>query len=182
MNKGFFLDRDGVINIDHGYVYKIEDFEFIEGIFDLTAEAKKKGYLIFVITNQAGIGRGLYSLNDFSNLTSWMIEEFNKKDVMLSKVYFSPYHSEYGKGIYKQDHISRKPNPGMIFQAKEEFNIDLSKSLLIGDKLSDIKAGQNAGIGTNILYTVNDEINTDSEYAYHSVSSLNEAKQFLLDG
>ena len=152
MNKGFFLDRDGVINIDHGYVYKVEDFEFTEGIFDLTEEAKKKDYLIFVITNQAGIGRGLYSLNDFNHLTSWMIEEFKKKGILLSKVYFSPYHPEHGKGKYKQDHISRKPNPGMINQAKEDFNIDLSRSLLIGDKLTDIKAGQNAGIGTNILY------------------------------
>tara|TARA_X000000950_G_scaffold29542_1_gene31972 strand:+ start:2795 stop:3343 length:549 start_codon:yes stop_codon:yes gene_type:complete len=181
MNKGFFLDRDGVINIDHGYVYKVEDFEFIEGIFDLTKEAKKKGYLIFVITNQAGIGRGLYSLNDFNHLTNWMIEEFKKKGILLSKVYFSPYHSKHGKGKYKQDHISRKPNPGMIYQAKEDFNIDLSRSLLIGDKLTDIKAGQNAGIGTNVLYTGKDEIKTDSEYANHSVSSLNEVKLFLLD-
>ena len=79
MNKGFFLDRDGVINIDHGYVYKVEDFEFVKGIFDLTKEAIQKGYLIFVITNQAGIGRGLYTLNDFNHLTNWMIQEFKKK-------------------------------------------------------------------------------------------------------
>jgi D-glycero-D-manno-heptose 1,7-bisphosphate phosphatase len=182
MNKGFFLDRDGVINIDHGYVYKVEDFEFVKGIFDLTKEAIQKGYLIFVITNQAGIGRGLYTLNDFNHLTNWMIQEFKKKDILLSKVYFSPYHFKHGKGIYKKDHISRKPNPGMIYQARDDFNIDLSRSILIGDKLTDIMAGQNSGIGTNILYTNNDEIKIDSEYAYHSVSSLDEVKLFLLDG
>ena len=103
--------------------------------------------------------------------------EMNKFFLILGNQLFNPKFLSK----YKQDHISRKPNPGMIYQAKEDFNIDLSRSLLIGDKLTDIKAGQNAGIGTNVLYTGKDEIKTDSEYANHSVSSLNEVKLFLLD-
>ena len=180
MNKGFFLDRDGVINIDHGYVHKIEDFHFIEGIFELTREAIKKGYLVFVITNQAGIGRGLYNVSDFNILTDWMCNKFVDQGVIISKVYFSPYHSIHGKGKYKKDHNSRKPNSGMIYQAVEEYNIDLSKSVLIGDKFTDIEAGVNAGTGTNILF---EKIKTNniSELNYCSIESLDDAKIFLKD-
>ena len=178
-NKGIFLDRDGVINIDYGYVHKVQDFDFVSGIFDLTREAINKGYLIFVITNQAGIGRGFYSLEDFNLLTSWMCNEFFSEGIILTKVYCSPYHPTHGRGNYKQDHESRKPNPGMINQAAEEFHVDLSESILIGDKLTDIQAGKNAGVGTNILYLGNDGVKPASSLVYHSVSNLHEAKLFM---
>ena len=98
---------------------------------------------------------------------------------MISKVYCSPYHPTHGKGIYKQDHELRKPNPGMINQAMEEFHIDLSESILIGDKLTDIQAGKNAGVGTNILYLGSDGVKPVSSLAYHSVSSLRDAMLFI---
>lgn len=179
MNKGLFMDRDGVINIDYGYVHKTEDFKFIDGIFEFTLEAIKKNYLIFIITNQAGIGRGFYNTNDFNKVTDWMNKKFLDNGVLIQKVYFSPYHPIYGKGSYKKDHISRKPRTGMIEQAKKEFDIDLSKSVLIGDKLTDIEAGNNAGIPTKILFTETYKVNNYSELDYTSVDSLYDAKKYL---
>jgi D-glycero-D-manno-heptose 1,7-bisphosphate phosphatase len=178
-NKALFLDRDGVINVDHGYVHRAEDFDFLEGIFDLTRVAVTKGYLIFVITNQAGIGRGFYSINDFNLLTNWMCKRFDTEGVTISEVYYSPYHPIHGKGKFKQDHVSRKPNSGMIYQAAEKFNVDLQQSILIGDKLTDIQAGVNAGIGTNILYLGNDGMKSLSTLGYHSVATLHDAKLFI---
>lgn len=177
--KALFLDRDGVINIDHGYVYKLEDFQFVDGIFELCRQAIASGYLIFVITNQAGIGRGYYSIADFDHLIKWMCEEFVAQGILISKVYYSPFHSIHGLGKYKKDDESRKPRPGMIHQAVKEFGIDLSGSVLVGDKYSDIQAGKNAGVGTNILYTGNSGLRPESELTFHVISTLNEAEFFL---
>jgi D-glycero-D-manno-heptose 1,7-bisphosphate phosphatase len=177
--RALFLDRDGVINVDHGYVYKLEDFQFVDGIFELCRQAIASGYLIFVITNQAGIGRGYYSTADFDYLTKWMREEFIAQGILISKVYYSPFHSTHGLGKYKKDDESRKPRPGMIHQAVKEFGIDLSGSVLVGDKYSDIQAGKNAGVRTNILYIGNSGLRPDSELACHFVVTLNEAKIFL---
>jgi len=151
-----FLDRDGVINIDRTYVYRQEDFEFIDGIFELCRCAKQLGYLIFVVTNQAGIGRGYYTEKDFLNLTDWMHGVFKTKGIVIDKVYFCPFHPEHGVDQYKVDSPYRKPGPGMILQAAEEFNVDLAKSVLLGDKEKDIQAGIAAGVGNNLLYCASD--------------------------
>ena len=153
MNKAIFLDRDGVINVDYGYVYKIDQFEFISGIFDLGRAALKKGYRIIIITNQSGIGRGFYTEADFRYLTRWMCKVFLLEKILISKVYSSPYHPTSGIGKYLKDDYSRKPNPGMIFKAQKYFDINLSNSILIGDKLTDIKAGTDAKVGINLLYS-----------------------------
>ena len=100
--KAMFLDRDGVINVDTGYVYRISDFIFIDGVFQLTRAAISKGYLLFVITNQAGIGRGYYSEADFQMVTIWMLDVFESEGVHVEKVYFSPYHPVFGIGKYKK--------------------------------------------------------------------------------
>jgi len=147
-----FLDRDGVINVDHAYVYRQDDFEFVDGIFDLCLRAKQLGYLIFVITNQAGIGRRYYSEQDFWELTNWMCGVFKVKGVDIDRVYFCPFHPEHGIGKYKIESAFRKPGPGMIFQAAREFDVNLAKSVLVGDKETDIQAGITAGVGCNLLY------------------------------
>lgn len=147
-----FLDRDGVINVDHAYVYKQEDFEFIDGIFDLCRTAKQLGFLIFVVTNQAGIGRGFYTEQDFLKLTDWMCGIFCDEGIVIDKVYFCPSHPEYGVGQYKVDSPYRKPGPGMILQAAQEFDIDMTRSVLVGDKESDIQAAVAAGVGRTFLY------------------------------
>lgn len=150
--KCLFLDRDGVINVDTGYVYRVEDFKFIDGIFDVCRDAIGKGYVICIVTNQAGIGRGYYTQKDFKTLTDWMCGRFISENILISKVYFSPYHPVYGLGKYKKDDESRKPNPGMIFQAANDLGLDLGRCVLIGDKVSDVQAGFSAGVRTNVLF------------------------------
>lgn len=179
MNKCLFLDRDGVINVDKGYVINIEDFEFIEGIFELTKIAMKENFIICIITNQAGIGRGYFSEEDFLNLSKWIIEAFSQKGITISKIFYSPYHPIYGKGKYKKDHFSRKPNPGMLLDAIKEFNIDPVNSVLIGDKLSDIQAGISADIKTNILLSMHDSFHREANMSFITVKSLNEASSII---
>nr|WP_294795889.1 HAD family hydrolase [uncultured Mucilaginibacter sp.] len=146
MSKALFLDRDGVVNIEKNYVYKIEDFEFTDFIIDLCKTYQEKGFLIIIITNQAGIARGYYSEQDFEILTKWMIAEFHKQGVKIAKVYFCPHHPDF-----TGDCDCRKPNPGMILKAKQDFDLDLSECVLFGDKQSDIDAGISAGILNNNL-------------------------------
>lgn len=150
MNKAIFLDRDGVINKETNYLSKISDFEFVEGIFDICRLFIELNYKIFIITNQSGIARGLYNINDFNILTKWMLKEFKKKGIQISKVYYCPHHPKYSGEC-----TCRKPKPGMILGAALEYSLNLSESILIGDKLSDIKAGEAAGIRTNILVQTN---------------------------
>ena len=169
------MDRDGVINVNHGYVHRIEEFQFIDGIFDLTRLALSKDYVICVVTNQAGIARGYYTESDFDQLTSWMCGQFKAEGVIIDKVYYSPYHPVYGLGQYKKDHISRKPNPGMLQQAMLELDIDVQASMLIGDNVTDIQAGFSAGVGKN-LYLGNDDISQNRGLGnYLSISHLSEA-------
>lgn len=149
-NKALFLDRDGVINIDHGYVGKIEDFDFIDGIFELCQKAQDKGYLIIIVTNQAGIARGYYTEEQFLELTKWMENEFKKKEIHITKTYYCPYHIDAKITQYKKDSEDRKPKPGMLLKAIDKFNIDPKKSIMIGDKKSDIEAGRGAGIRKRI--------------------------------
>jgi len=151
-NAALFLDRDGVINIDYGHVHTIQDFHFMDGIFDLVRHAHQYNYKILVITNQSGIARGLYTEKQFNELTEWMCDQFSIRGAIISKVYFSPYHPTAGLGDFRRDHISRKPNPGMILQAQSDFDLNLKKSILIGDNMSDIQAGAAAGVGTNVLF------------------------------
>ena len=179
--KALFLDRDGVINVNYGYVHKIKDCDFIDGIFDLTRAASAKDYIICIVTNQAGIGRGYYSEEDFHSLTDWMCARFRDEGVTISKVYFSPYHPVHGVGKYKKNHYSRKPQPGMLLQAIDDFNIQADYSILIGDKATDIQAAVAAGIGTN-LYLGEVDISQDVCIDdYTRISSLAEAEVFLTD-
>lgn len=151
MNKVLFLDRDGIINIDLGYVHKIEDFHFMPDIFNVCKHAKACGYLIIVITNQSGIARGYYSEEQFSQLSEWMIKQFNDQDIDISDVLYCPHHPTKGQGSYKLVCNCRKPQPGLLLQAQERFNIDMEKSIFIGDKNSDIAAAFAAGIKNRIL-------------------------------
>jgi D-glycero-D-manno-heptose 1,7-bisphosphate phosphatase len=148
--KALFLDRDGVINKETGYVHRRDEFTFQEGIFDLCSAAEALGYLLFVVTNQAGIARGYYTESDFLELTDWMITEFRRRRILITKVYYCPCHPVHGVGKYRIDSLDRKPKPGMLLRAQSDYDLDLNASVLIGDKLSDIDAAEAAGVGTRI--------------------------------
>jgi D-glycero-D-manno-heptose 1,7-bisphosphate phosphatase len=150
--QALFLDRDGVINEYRPYVHRVEEFHFVDGIFDLVAAAGRVGYLTIVVTNQAGIGRGLYTEEDFWQLTTWMTARFADRGCRIDRVFFCPTHPEHGIGPYRVESEFRKPRPGMMLEAAREFAIDLSRSVLVGDMPSDIAAGRAAGVGTNVLY------------------------------
>lgn len=171
-----FLDRDGVINVDHGYVHKPEEFQFIDGIFDLVTAANRAGYLVVVVTNQAGIGRGYFSEAQFCDLNHWMMRRFAAHGCQIDAVYFCPYHPEHGIGPYLRDSSFRKPLPGMFLQAERELTVDMDRSILIGDKASDIAAGRAAGVGT-LLYFCGEHAEVDSI----SIAQLSDAKVYLCD-
>lgn len=151
MRSALFLDRDGVINVEKNYVHRIEEFEFVEGIFDLCRTGTQRGMLIVVVTNQAGIGRGFYTEAQFLQLTDWMRQRFAEEHAPIGAVYFCPYHPECGIGEYRKESYDRKPNPGMILRARDELQLDLSQSILVGDKATDVLAGKAAGVGTTVL-------------------------------
>ncbi|OOF20256.1 D-glycero-beta-D-manno-heptose-1,7-bisphosphate 7-phosphatase [Salinivibrio sp. IB574] len=146
-----FIDRDGVVNVDHGYVADIDNFEYIDGVFDACRGLKEKGYLLVLVTNQAGIARGYYSEQDFLQLTEWMDWNFADKGVDFDGIYYCPHHASEGVGEYRIDCDCRKPKPGMLIEAQQELDIDMSRSVMVGDKADDMKAAQAAGVATRIL-------------------------------
>ena len=172
--RAVFLDRDGVINVNHGYVHDVESFKFIDGIFEVARAAHDRGYTLIVVTNQSGIGRGYYSEQQFNNLTEWMCNEFLSEGAPIEKVYFSPFHPTAGIGAYRKDDISRKPHPGMIHQAQSEMNLHLKSSILIGDNAIDIQAGIAAGVGLNILFAQKKPSEL-SGLSYQVIATLREA-------
>jgi D-glycero-D-manno-heptose 1,7-bisphosphate phosphatase len=179
--KALILDRDGVVNIDKDYVYRIEDFEFVDGIFDLCRQAADQGYLIIIITNQSGIGRGYYAEADFHSLTDWMKAQFADAGVNIAQVYFCPYHPVHGIGRYKADSYDRKPNPGMILKAAQDFDLDLSNCILVGDKESDMKAARTAGVGHKVLFRPEEANGDTPTRADYVVSDLKTVLDLVAD-
>lgn len=141
-----FLDRDGVINHDGGYVHDATATAWMPGIFELCREAAGAGLLLVVVTNQAGIARGYYSEAQFYDYTAWMHAQFTLHDAPLLATYFCPHHPEHGIGEYLLDCDCRKPKPGMLLQAATDYQVDMQNSGLIGDKPGDITAGRAAGV------------------------------------
>jgi D-glycero-D-manno-heptose 1,7-bisphosphate phosphatase len=145
-HRALFLDRDGVINVNHGYVYRPQDVEFIDGIFALCLAAQKLGYRIIVITNQSGIARRYYSQADFAHLRRWLEHQFWRHGIRITHTYHCPHHPDMN-GAFGHACCCRKPRPGMIVRAARQFDIDLSRSLLVGDSESDIECAHLAGVG-----------------------------------
>jgi len=150
VKKTLFLDRDGVINVDHGYVSRIEDFEFVDGILEFIKEAQRKGYMPIVITNQSGIGRGYYTQDDFERLTAHMIEKMQNHGIRIGReqIFHCPHDPDEGCRC-------RKPMPGMFLEAAERFDLDMQHSIMVGDKPSDIEAARAAGVGRVFLVEKN---------------------------
>lgn len=178
MNRALFLDRDGVINHDYGHVWKIEDFDLIPGIAEVIKNAMDKKYKIIIVTNQAGIGKGMYAESDFEALTGHMKNLLKKQGCEIDAVYFCPFHPSEAKGSYLKDSFDRKPNPGMLIRAKNDFNLDMGASMLIGDKVTDLIAGQSAGVSINILYDPR-KFEESIPIGCNKIETLKEAIEFL---
>lgn len=163
MQKAVFFDRDGVINKDFGYVHKIQDFEFYDDFFECATYFKSKDYKLIVVTNQSGIERGYYSTQDFLALSKFMQDSiFMRLKFRLDRIYFCPFLN---------DSTRRKPAPGMILQAMQDFSLNLSESMLVGDNLSDIKAGQSAGVG-RLFFINRDNKNIESSKDFTIIANL----------
>ena len=166
-SKALFLDRDGVINIDHGYVSKVEDFEFNEGIFELLHLFIKKEYKLFIVTNQSGIGRDYYTQEDFETLTVWMLKEFAKQNITIESVHHCNHAPE-------ELCACRKPATGMVDEILSLHNIDLENSWMIGDKQSDIDLAHNTDIGYTVAIGERDIENSTEHFL-----TVVEAKEFF---
>lgn len=137
MNKAIFLDRDGTINVEKNYLYKIEDFEFLPGVIDALRQLQRAGYLLIIITNQSGIARGYYTEEDFRKLNEWMLTTLKGQGVTITDVYYCPHLPDTQIVEYRKNCNCRKPKLGLYEQAVREHNIDLSQSYAIGDKIRD---------------------------------------------
>jgi D-glycero-D-manno-heptose 1,7-bisphosphate phosphatase len=167
--KTIFLDRDGVINKDINYLHKIEDFEFISGVFETCRYLQHLDYQIIIITNQSGISRGYYTEKDFQTITEWMLAQFKKNDINILDVFHCPHSPD--------SHCNcRKPKPGMLLNAKHKHNINMQNSWIIGDKEADIIAGISSGITNTILVKSGhkiDELNSKAKFIIDSIQQTN---------
>ncbi len=143
--KALFLDRDGVVNVDGGYVHRIEDFQLVPGVLDLCRQAKEKGYLVIVVTNQSGIGRGMFTEEDFSQLTDHMKSVFHAAGAEIADVFHCPSVDD--------GHPDRKPNPGLFLKAAAVHGLDMAACVSVGDRERDIQAALSAGVGRNFLFS-----------------------------
>lgn len=150
-----FLDRDGVINVDHGYVSRAADFEWVPGVLSAARRLHQHGFALVVVTNQSGIGRGYFTEQDFLALTDWMRGEFEQAGAPVAGVYFCPHHPAAALGSLRVDCLCRKPAPGMLLRAAQDLDLALPDSVLFGDKPTDLQAAQAAGIPQRWLLATN---------------------------
>ncbi|WP_233843751.1 D-glycero-beta-D-manno-heptose 1,7-bisphosphate 7-phosphatase [Dyella sp. 2HG41-7] len=148
--KALFLDRDGVINVNHGYVHTPGQTDWVDGIFQLCRIAQNADYQLVVVTNQAGIARGYYTEAAYLTYTRWMHGQFAERGIRLLATYYCPHHPE-GLGEWRLNCECRKPQPGMILAAADRYDIDLSASVMVGDNVSDLQASQAAGVGAYVM-------------------------------
>jgi D-glycero-D-manno-heptose 1,7-bisphosphate phosphatase len=148
--RAVFLDRDGVLNEDRGYVSRPDDFEWMPGAIDALRTLKRAGWSLVVVTNQSGIARGLYGPAEYDNLTGWMHAELAAHGVALDGVYHCPHLPDAPLAVWCRQCGCRKPAPGMLRRAARDLKIDLAASVMVGDKPSDILAGRAAGVAACI--------------------------------
>jgi len=146
LRPALFLDRDGVVAVDMEFLHRIEDARFIDGIFALTADFAARGHAIVIATNQSGIGRGLYTEADFARLMGWMRGEFARHGGRIDAIYFAPTHPTEAKGDYRRQSDWRKPGPGMLLAAARDLDLDLARSVAVGNLVTDVEAARAAGI------------------------------------
>lgn len=153
MKKAVFLDRDGTLNVEKDYLYKIEDFEFIPGVPEALCRLKAAGFLLIVVTNQSGVGRGYFEVDDVDRLHAYMQQQLAAYGTAVDAFYLCPHHPTAAVGEYRKTCDCRKGSPGMLLSAAADLNIDLSRSYMVGDKIADIEAAENAGCTAMLVLT-----------------------------
>jgi D-glycero-D-manno-heptose 1,7-bisphosphate phosphatase len=147
LRPALFLDRDGVLNEDRGYVHRWEDFRWIDGARQAVAGFNARGWWVFVVTNQSGVGRGYYSEDDVHALHARMAEDLAAAGARIDAFYHCPFHPEALEDRYRHpDPPDRKPNPGMLLKAMADWPVDAARSVMVGDKAIDLEAGRRAGV------------------------------------
>jgi D-glycero-D-manno-heptose 1,7-bisphosphate phosphatase len=177
--RALFLDRDGVVNEEVGYLHRVEEVRFVDGIFSLCRTAAGLRYRLIVVTNQAGIARGYYSEPDFEALMEFMRGKLRVEGVELDAVYYCPFHPEHGVGKYRREHEDRKPGTGMLRRGAREFGVELSESILVGDRCSDVGAANAAGLRQAFLISGTEATGCGGEYL--PVKSLAEVERWLVE-
>lgn len=172
--KTIFLDRDGVINKEVNYLYKIENFQFIEGVFEACLHLQKLNYKIIIVSNQSGISRGMYNEKDYQILTNWMINKFRHNGIRLLDIFHCPHKPS-------ENCNCRKPKPGMFISASKIHNINFEKSWMIGDKETDILAANAAGIFNTILVRSGHPINEQNSNSLYILDSIKESMSVIID-
>ena len=170
--KTIFLDRDGVINKEVGYLHKIKDFKFIDGVFDACLYFQSIGYQLVIVTNQSGIGRGYYDEDTFHIVNNWMLSQFKNQGVNILDVFFCPHGPESNCNC-------RKPKPGMFNQANDKYGIDIKNSWMIGDKEADITAANAAGIQNTVLVKSGHMIDEEISNAKFILDSIERVKTVI---
>ncbi|MGJ3351433.1 D-glycero-beta-D-manno-heptose 1,7-bisphosphate 7-phosphatase [Morganella sp. Je.2.23] len=160
-----FLDRDGTINADTGYLHEIDDFRFIENAIEAMQAIKQMGYALIIVTNQSGIARGMFTEDQFMHLTEWMDWSLADRGVDLDGIYYCPHHPEGTVEKFRQVCNCRKPAPGMLLDAQKHLKIDMGNSYMVGDKLDDMLAGRAAEVGTTVLVRTGKPVTEDAEAA-----------------
>jgi D-glycero-D-manno-heptose 1,7-bisphosphate phosphatase len=170
--KAAFFDRDGVINVNHGYVHTIADFQFMDGVIELMLYVQSLGYEVVVVTNQSGIARGMYTEEQFTQLNQWMCAQLLEQGVVITDTYYCPHHPSAGHSALTQDCTCRKPKPGMLLQAADKHGYDLLQSILIGDNKSDMQCAINAQLRAGYwLFTHTAEADQSAQIAQLSLQT-----------
>jgi D-glycero-D-manno-heptose 1,7-bisphosphate phosphatase len=178
--RALFLDRDGVVNVEVGYLHKAADVTFMDGIFSLCRTAMKLDYRLIVVTNQAGIARGYYTEQDFQDLMEWIRTRLRAEGVELDAVYHCPFHPEHGVGDYKRDHEDRKPGTGMLRRGAHAFGLDLEKCVMVGDRCTDIAAANAAALRQAFLIAGTENA-AECSGDFLGVSGLHEVEAWLVE-
>lgn len=168
--KAAFIDRDGVINEERNYVHRIEDFVLLPGVAQGLALLRDAGFWLIVVTNQAGIARGYYDQSAMDRLHDHLREQLALQGVALNAIYFCPHHPHGSVKELAFECDCRKPSPGMLLQAAKDFDLDLSSSVLIGDKLSDVQAGKKAGVGRVVMVESGHKVDASARLQADSVA------------
>jgi D-glycero-D-manno-heptose 1,7-bisphosphate phosphatase len=180
LRPGLFLDRDGVVNEEAGYLHRWEECRIVDGIAELIATANELDYVTCIVTNQAGIGRGYYTEADFHALMDRISNALLERGARIDAIYFSPFHPEHGRGAYKRATDCRKPGPGMILRAAAEHGIDLGQSVMVGDRCTDMEAAAAAGVSDLYLFGTTETLPCQGKVSYTRTNHLSLIRESLL--